>query len=235
MKRHLFAAVGVAALTVVPALAFAETKTLDVTGFHGVDVSSGIKATISGGQPYSVVVESGNAQDLADLRYEVRDGMLHLWYEWNLGNLLDWSGRDLRVTIGTEVLDTLEASAGALVEASALTGETIDLEVSSGAILKTTPIEGMFYSIEASSGGRIETSGLCETAEIEVSSGASIAAKDLDCTKVDLEASSGGALEVSATGTISAEVSTGGHVVVFGKPKVDKLETSTGGSIDFPG
>ncbi|MEO7223197.1 MAG: DUF2807 domain-containing protein [Devosia sp.] len=233
MQRHLTAALA-ASVCLLPTFALAETKTLDVGNFHGVDVSSGIRAIVSGGKPLSVVADAKDAQNLTDLRYEVRDGVLHLWYDWSIGNLFDWSDRAITVTIGAQQLDTIEASAGASVEGTVLMGEEIDLEASSGASLTTDAIEGMSYTIEASSGAHIETSGSCTTAGIEVSSGASVAAKALDCAKVELEASSGASVEVTAKETISAEVSSGGHATVHGKPSVDHLETSTGGSVDFP-
>jgi hypothetical protein len=233
MKRHLIAALA-ASLIVVPSIALAETKTLDVADFHGVDVSSGIRAIVSGGKPHSVVVDAKAAEDITDLKYEVRDGILHFWYDWNIGNIFDWSGREVTITIGTQQLDALEASAGASVQGSVLMGEDISLEASSGASLTTDAIEGMSYSIEASSGARIDTSGLCTSANIEASSGASISAKALDCVKVELEASSGASIEVTAKESISAEVSSGGHATIHGKPSVDHLETSSGGSVDFP-
>lgn len=233
MQRQLIAALA-AGVCLLPALALAETKTLDVGSFHGIDVSSGIHATVSGGEPVSVVVDATDPQDLADLRHEVRDGVLHLWYDWRIGDIFDWAARRVTVTIGTEQLDALEASAGATIDATVLTGEDITLEASSGAGIKTDTIEGMFYSIEASSGASIETSGQCSTAAIEASSGASISARSLDCAKVELEASSGASVEVTAKGTISAEVSSGAHATVHGKPSVDHLETSSGGSVDFP-
>jgi hypothetical protein len=232
MQRHLIAAVAATTL-LVPSLAFAETKTLDVGAFHGVDVSTGIRAIVSGGKPQSVVADA-DREALTDLRYEVRDGILHLWYDWNILDLLTRPERDITVTISAEVLDALESSAGASIEATGLMGEDIALEASSGSSLKTDAIEGMFYSIEASSGAHIETSGFCTTAEAEVSSGASISARALDCGKVSLEASSGASIEITAKETISAEVSSGGHATVHGKPSVDHLETSSGGSVDFP-
>ena len=235
MKRHLIAALAATALAPLPALAFAETRTLDVATFHGVDAASGIRAVVSGGQPLSVVADAAKTQDLDDLRYEVRDGILHLWYQWTIGDIFDWSGRDITITIGTEVLDALEASSGASVEAVALMGEEVSLEASSGGSIKTNAIEGMVYAIEASSGARIETSGLCTSANVEVSSGASIGAKELDCARVSLEASSGASVEITARESIAAEVSSGGHATVFGKPGIDSLETSVGGSVDFPG
>lgn len=233
MKRQ--AVVALAALCIaVPSLAFAESKTLDVAQFHGVDVSSGIRAVVSGGKPHSVVVEASDPDDLVNLRYDVRDGHLRLWYDWSIGELFDWSDRDVTVTIGTEQLDSLEAASGASIDAAVLMGEEIGLEASSGASIKTIAIEGMSYIIESSSGAHIETSGFCTDANIEVSSGASVAAKALDCAKVNLEVSSGASLDVTAKESISAEVSSGGHATVYGKPSVDHLETSSGGSVDFP-
>ena len=40
---------------------------------------------------------------------------------------------------------------------------------------------------------------------------------------------------LTARTSVDAEVTTGGHASVFGKPKIDHLETSAGGSVDFPG
>ena len=233
MKRHVIAALAACAV-VVPSLAFAETKTIDVPEFHGVDVSSGIRAIVTGGTPHSVVVEAADPQAPNDLRVEVRNGSLHFWYDWNILDLLSQPKRDITVTVGTEVLDDLEASAGASITASGLMGETIGLEASSGASIRTEAVEGMFYSIESSSGARIDVSGFCTTADIEVSSGASVGAKDLDCGKVTLEVSSGASLDVTAKETVNAEVSSGGHATVYGKPTVEHLETSSGGSVDFP-
>ena len=232
--KHLPIAALAASLAFVPSSVFAETKTLDVDNFHAVDVSSGIRAVVSGGKPLSVVADASDPDDLTDLRYEVRDGVLHVWYDWTIGDLFDWADRDITITIGTEQLDDLEASAGASIEADVQMGETIDIEASSGASIRTMAIEGMFYTIEASSGAHIDTSGFCTTAEVEVSSGASVSAKGLDCGKVTLEASSGASVEITAKESISAEVSSGGHATVHGKPSVEHLETSSGGSVDFP-
>jgi hypothetical protein len=233
MQRQVIAALA-ACVVLFPTFVLAETKSLEVAQFHGVDASSGIHAIVSGGKPHSVVVDASDPQALNDLRFEVRDSVLRVWYDWNILDLLSQPQRDVTITVETEVLDRLEASAGASIEADALMGEDIGLEASSGASIKTTAIQGMSYSIESSSGAHIETSGFCTTAEIEVSSGASVSAKDLDCGKVTLEVSSGASLEVTAKDTISAEVSSGGHAIVHGKPSVEHLETSSGGSVDFP-
>lgn len=233
MQRQMIAALAASAV-LFPSLAFAETRTLDVAEFHAVSVSSGIDAVVSGGKPHSVVADAENPQALDELRFDVRDGVLYLWYDWNILDLVTRPDRDVKITIGSELLDRVEASAGASVQASGLMGEEIDLEATSGSFLHTEPIEGMAYDIEATSGARIETSGLCTSADVEVTTGASIDARALECAKVELEVTTGASLQITATQSVDAEVTTGAHATVFGKPTVDHLETSTGGSVDFP-
>lgn len=232
MQRQLIATFA-ASLILLPGLAFADSKTLDVGQFHGIDAASGIRVVVGGGKPYSAVAEAADPKDLSDLRHEVRDGVLRLWYDWTVGDIFDWSRRDVTVTVGAELLDRLEASSGASIEASGMMGEDITLEASSGASIRANAVEGMFYDIDASSGARIETSGLCNSADIEVSSGASVAAAALDCAKASLEASSGASLEVAVRETISADVSSGAHITVHGRPTVERLETSSGGNVAF--
>lgn len=233
MKRHVIAALAATLLTTLPALA--ETRTLEVaTTFHGVNVSSGIRATVAGGKPSSVVVDAKAVKDIDELRYEVRDGILYLWYDWGLGNLFDWSGHDIAVTVGSEILDAVESSAGATVEASGLMGEEIGLEVTSGASLRTDAIEGMAYTIEVTSGADLEASGFCTSAKVQVTTGASASAKGLDCATAEVEVTTGAHLEITVKDSIEAEVTTGGHATIHGKPSVQHLETTTGGSVDFP-
>ena len=158
MKHRLIAALA-AATVLVPSLAFAETRTLDVGSFHGVHAASGIRAVVAGGKPLSVVADTPNAQDLADLRYEVRDGTLHLWYDWTIADIFEWQGRDITITIDVEQLDALDASSGASIQASVLMGEDISLEASSGGSVTTSAVEGVSYSIDASSGGSVDFPG----------------------------------------------------------------------------
>src|SRR5688572_6413523 len=66
MKRHAIAALA-ASLLILPSLALAESRTIEVGSFHGVDVSSGIRAIVTAGKPQSVVAETTNQRDLDDL------------------------------------------------------------------------------------------------------------------------------------------------------------------------
>jgi hypothetical protein len=234
MKRHVIAALA-APIAILPSIAFAESRTFEVDTFHGVDIATGIHATVAGGAAPSVVVDAKDAGSLDGLRVEVRDGILHVWRDWNIGDLFNWGGApEINVTIGTQMLDTLEASSGALIDASVVMGEEIGLEASSGATIRTDKIEGMFYMIEASSGARIETSGFCTDANLEASSGASIAAKDLDCKTAKVEVSSGAGIELTVHDKLSADASSGGSATIHGHPSIGTLDSDSGGSVNFP-
>lgn len=232
MKRLAIAALA-APLIIFPTVAFTESKTFDVATFHGVDVAAGIHAIVAGGTPLSVVADTANARDFDDLRVEVRGGILHVWREWSLGDLFNWNRPNITVTIGTEVLDSVEASSGALIEAKGIVGEDIRLGASSGANIRADKIEGLSYEIETSSGARIEASGLCTTAKVESSSGASVAARSLDCKTATVGVSSGASIELAVREKLTAEASSGGSVTIYGRPSVDRLESSSGGSVNF--
>lgn len=232
MKRLAIAALA-APLILVPTLAFAESKNFDVDTFHGVDVAAGIHAVVTGGKPLSVVADTANARDFDDLRVEVRGGILHVWREWSLGDLFNWNRPDITVTVGTEILDSVEASSGALIEATGIVGEDIRLGASSGANVHADKIEGLSYEIESSSGARIEASGLCTAAKVESSSGASVAAKNLDCKTATVGVSSGAWIELTVRDKLTADASSGGSATIYGRPSVDRLESSSGGSVNF--
>jgi len=232
MKPVLLAAAA-AGLTLLPALAHAdERKTLDVAPFHGIEVSSGIHAQVEAGiLEQAVVATAPDANTLRDLRYDVRDGVLRFWIDRDLFHILDFSDRHIEVRIEAGTLDRLAASSGSEMNAVNVEGDTLGVEVSSGASATVRGTAVKSATLEAASGGSLEVAGTCQKADVEVSSGASIAGKDLDCQEVSAEASSGAWADITARQTLSAEASSGGRIEIFGTPRIDHQETTSGGSI----
>lgn len=72
-----------------------------------------------------------------------------------------------------------------------------------------------------------------EIDRVEASVGASIEATKLDCADAEFDVSSGASLNLTARATIDGDVSSGGSAVIYGKPEVRQLDTSSGGSISF--
>jgi hypothetical protein len=222
-----------ASICFVPSLAFAESRVLDVPAFTGVDIDTGIAATITVGVSQSVIAEAPATGDFDKFRYEVRNGVLHVWYDWDIGRIFDFGDRSMTLTISAPSLDYIESSSGASVTATGLAGENLTLEASSGAHITAAKIVGATYKMDASSGAGITLDGTCTTASVDVSSGASINAAGLACSTLSVDASSGSHIEIGASDSISADVSSGAGVIIHGRPRVDSLDASSGGGVTF--
>jgi hypothetical protein len=232
--RKLSAAAATAVLLMSASSAFAETRTLDVPPFAGIEITSGIDASVSAGGAQSVVADAPNIGAFNDFKYEVRDGVLHVWYDWNIARIFDFSARELTLTIAVPSLDAIASTSGATVDATGIAGDRLKLMVTSGAQAAIKDATVRSYEGEVTSGAHLVLSGSCESARIEVTTGAQVEAKDLLCTDVVAETTTGAGLSITANGTIDAESTTGASMVVFGGPSVNHLESTTGGSISFP-
>ncbi|HWA18488.1 MAG TPA: DUF2807 domain-containing protein [Devosia sp.] len=218
---------------ILSAPALAETRTLDVGPFTAVDITSGIKAEIVAGGTQSVVADAPSVRDFDDFRYEVRNDVLHVWYDWNVFRLFDFIDRRMTLTISTSDIKSIEVTSGATVSAKGIDRDNLRVEVTSGATA-TVDAKATTYDLEATSGASLTIGGACQSARLDVSSGASVGAKALACAGVTADASSGAHIDITATGTADVDASSGAAVTVFGHPSVEHLDASSGASVQFP-
>lgn len=225
---------GVMLLALGTAPAFAASRTIELPPFTSIDISSGIHAEVTVGGSQSVTADSADQSVIDELRIEVRGSTLHAWYEWSIFDVFR-IGRDrsITLTIAVPSVDALDASAGALVNVGGLSGDRVALGASSGASLNAIVTSVSFLDLEASSGAALSASGPCVAADVEVSSGARVTADSLLCTDVDAEASSGAQAKVFASGSVKAEASSGGQVIVHGNPPSVDREASSGGNVEL--
>lgn len=233
---HLIAKAAVAAVLCLaaPATALAASKTYDVAPFTAIEISSGINAVVTvGGATQSVVAESPNQQELDELIVEVRAGKLHAHTDWDIFDLFDWRADDRRTTITIKVpaLTAAEANSGADIAVSGISGDSVKLVSSSGADLEATNVSGKSFDLNASSGADLTVAGSCESARINSSSGSDLSAERLLCAEVEVNASSGSDAEVYASASLSANVSSGASVDVYGRPATVEDEVSSGGDV----
>lgn len=233
MLKPIFAA-SLAALLLSTTSALAETRTLDVAPFTAVEITSGISAVVSIGATQSVKAEAPDAGDFDDFKYEVRGGVLHVWYDWNVLKLFDLSSANMTLTIVAPALDAIASTSGASVDATGIGGERLKVEVTSGARASVANAAATAYDLQVTSGANLRIDGTCDTARVQVTSGAHVEARDLLCADVTAETTTGSSLTITVNGTIDAESTTGASMVVYGGPSVNHLESSTGGSISFP-
>jgi hypothetical protein len=234
MQRHLIA-VAAALSLFSPALALADTKTLEVTDFTGLDVASGIHAEAVTGSTFSVIADSPNASDLQDLRYSVSGGVFHASYDWDIFEIFQPFRRNITLHITLPRLDRIDISSGANLVATSPVGDALSIDASSGAQATVTAASASTYSIDASSGAAVTIDGTCQSLATDISSGASVDARKLACADATANVSSGGHASVTASSSITANASSGGGIDVFGHPSVKTLDSNSGGRVSFAG
>lgn len=225
----LTAAALIAALSASTALA--ESRAFEFEPFTGASFASDINATIVAGAAQSVTVDARNATDLEDLRIEVVNGKLSAWIERDLWDFFASRDRQITVVVSVPVLDQLDASAGASVEATGISGDVV-IDASSGGTLKLSEVDARSARVNASSGAKLSLDGRCLTANVQISSSASLAAAGFECGDVDIEASSASSATLFANGHVNATASSAARVSLAGHPRHVDDDVSGGGDVD---
>lgn len=233
MRIYAFALVLAVGAAAAGSPAFGASTTYELEAFSAVEISAGIHATIEVGPPQSVRAESPSQRDLDDLVVEVRNGRLRVYTDWNLLDLFDFGTRRIEMSITVPTLDDAEATSGAGIDATGISGETVALKATSGARIDATGVAGKEFKLEATSGATVEVEGACGSADIKVTSGATLRADRLECTDVAVDSSSGATAIVFASASVKADASSGARIDVRGKPASVDVDESSGGDVDI--
>ena len=210
IAKSAFGACVIASLAMACAgMASADTKSYDVTGFDQLDISAGVEVKFQIGPNWSVEATTNEAQDTVKVR--AKGNRLYL----SRKNSLRWSDRgNVRFNVTAPSLNEIEASSGSTLLAEGIATGQLELKASSGAT--------------------ISVYGTCSDLDINANSGGTINAKEMKCDTVAAKASSGGSLSSYAKESASSKTSTGGSVVIYGNPSVQRASDSiTGGSTRF--
>lgn len=234
MHGFVKTAAAAAALLILAAPALAETRTIELPAFTALDISSGIDAVVTVGGAQVITAEATDPRLLDDLQLKVEGDTLKAYYDWNLFDLFSFGNRaQIRLAITAPALSKVEASAGADVTATGVTGDSLSFNSSSGADLTATGVAGKAIELNASSGAGLDVAGSCQDGKANASSGSDLDAEDLLCTTIDVNASSGSDVDVHATTMVRIEASSGSDVTVHGNPADIDQEASSGGDIKF--
>ena len=213
--------------------AFAQTapQVRSVASFHAVEVGNGIELLLRSGTTQYVEASADNADQLARLKTEVRDGVLQISYDRELKESMGFKDtRHLRVSATATSLTALHANSGARAEVvGAFTTQKLDVEVSSGATLRAN-FSSSDLRAQVSSGGVATLAGTAERLDVGASSGGVFKGSELLARACEASASSGGNLSVAVQETLTANASSGGDIRYAGSPRVSK-RTSSGGSV----
>ena len=166
------------------------SRTYDLSGFDSIEVSTGVRAMVTTGQPFSVRVEARDDVTLDRLDVSVVGGRLHIGFARNFmdfifnGGLMDLIRfvRDHFSIVAHVSLPTLngaEANAGARIEVSNVKSDRLRIDASSGAEITLLALSGGDVRAQASSGARVELEGTAGELDGSASSGGQLRADRL--------------------------------------------------------
>ena len=232
-KLFTFIFLGLVIFQTTSALAVKEKgdrQTRQVSGFHGVTVSSGINVYLTQKSMEEVFVES-ESDDLDQIVTKVEGGILKITMKQRSWLNFSWNHKSPKVYVSFKTLDKLEASSGSDVYSQALLKvDNLDIHASSGSDVKLE-LDANDVNVETSSGSDISLTGKANLLHASASSGSDIKAEEFHTKKCTASTSSGSDIKVYASEEINASASSGGDISYYGNPAVKNVSESSGGDV----
>jgi len=208
----------------------ADRQTRQITGFHGISVSSGIDLYLTQKNVEEVAVEA-QSEDLDKIITEVEGGTLKIYIKQKSWFNMQWERKPRKVYVSFKTLDRLEASAGSdVVSERRLKLDQLKLDASSGSDVKLE-LEVNDLSVGSSSGSDISLKGTATKLQADASSGSDIDASDLLSKSCNASVSSGSDMKINVTEKLDASASSGGDITYSGNPKTKDINESSGGDV----
>ena len=210
----------------------ANAEKRDVSGFHGINVATGIKLIISEGETEQVVVSADKLEYREKIITRVEKGILKIYYENKFGAINDRKEKkELKAYVSYKMLDELDANTGAQVEIDGtLKSTSLKMNVNTGAILKGA-VKTDDLIVDQNTGSVITLSG--ETAKLDVDgdTGSMFKGIDLKTDNCSVRISTGAGVYITVQKELYVKASTGGFVKYKGDAGVRETKTNTGGSV----
>ena len=209
----------------------ANAEQRQVSNFHKIEVSNGIQLLLTQGGTEAVAVSASDPEYRRNIRTEVSNGVLKIYYDKNFTKQLSNGNKKLKAYVSFKDLDGLDANSGSMVNVqNAVNVNSLEMEATSGAQIK-----GEFnvskLEVDQNSGSIVKISGKTSTIKVEGSSGSIFEGFDMVSENCDAETSSGAIIHITVNKELNAEASSGGLVHYKGNGMIRNVNTSSGGSI----
>lgn len=208
----------------------AEKRT--VSGFHGIDVSTGIRLILTEGGTEEVAVSASKTEYRDKIITKVENGILKIQYETKTGAInRKKENKDLRAYVSYKTLDKLDVTTGAIVEINGiLSSKSLEIKSNTGGIIKGE-ISITTLKIKQNTGSIITFSGKAETLDIDGDTGSKFLGEGLKTSNCSAAAATGAGVIITVEKELEARANTGGYIRYKGDGGIRNIRTNTGGSV----
>ncbi|WP_187240775.1 head GIN domain-containing protein [Mesonia sp. HuA40] len=201
-------------------------KKFEVDEFKEIKVFSKIHVQVKIAETNRVEINAGNPDDISIF---VEEGVLKI--KSTLKNL--WEDEDIQIDVYAKNPVILDANEGAYIYAEKINQPELHLKVQEGSEIKVVDVDVKTLRLKAVTGGILTAKGLAEDQIVKVRTGGEYDGQGLISKKTTVEINAGGLARVHATEACDAKASTGGNILIYGKPKSLNKKASFGGSISL--
>ena len=228
----LISSLSVSTLTAQKTISDPNAEKRTVSGFHGINVGTGIKLILTEGNTEEVVVSADKAEYRDKIVTKVENGILKLYYENKLGAINNKKEKkELKAYISYKSLDQLDANTGAQVEVDGTIKSTsMKMHVNTGATIKGSIKTGDLY-IDQNTGSVVTLSGDADKIDVHGDTGSMFKGVDLKTSNCDVTVTTGAGIYITVQKELSVRANTGGFVKYKGDVTVRDIKTNTGGSV----
>jgi hypothetical protein len=204
----------------------------NVSGFHGIDVATGIKLILTKGDIEEVAVSASKTEYRDKIITEVKNGILKIHYETKLGAInKKKESKDLKAYVSYKSLDKLDVTSGAEVEINGvLTSASFNLQANTGGLVNGE-INITRLKVDQNTGSKVTLTGKADDLEVEGDTGSKFLGEDLKTTDCSAVASTGARIYITVQKELSAKANTGGNIKYKGEGDIREIKVNTGGSV----
>lgn len=207
-------------------------RTFQPGAFHGVQITHGVQATYTVGEPGTVVLAGdSNLLDLLDVRIE--DGEMIVAVKDSVLGSIFHATEPITLTFSAPTLKSIRASGGSKFSATSVLSEgRLTLGASGGSTLSLGTVTATKLDVELSGGSRLEAAGTADELVASFSGGSRGDAEELSVRHAKFSLSGGSEITVAVSETIEGAASGGSHIFIVGQPSGD-VSRSGGSTITF--
>lgn len=210
----------------------ANAEKRNVSGFHGIDVATGIELTLTKGPTEEVAVSASEIEFRDRIVTEVVNGILKIHYETKTGAINRRNeSKHLRAYVSYKSLDKLYVTTGAEVTIDGvLEATTLELKANTGGLVKGE-VNISTLDVNQDTGSKITLSGKVDKLEAEGSTGSKFMGENLNTNTCSADMGTGAGIYISVDKELNVKANTGGYVKYKGNAGIREIKTNTGGTV----
>ncbi len=204
------------------------TEQRSVKAFTKLKVEDGLRVSLTQGPRGVWLTTDENLRSF--FQAEVRGDTLVLK---RLSNFTLKPSGDVVFEVTNEVLEGLEVSGGAQVNADATPAGQWRLDVSGESVVSVSRMAAQKLKMEVTGNSQVDVSGSASDVKLKASGSSRVNTTSLSTVNLDVDASGGSVLNVAASNSATGSVSGNSRVTVVGNPQKRDINASGSSQVTY--